>query len=88
MSPLHDAHVGLRFSMQVLIPCPVPFLLHLLHFGLCLDVRRIRDRPYVFQPLTFLSPPLNTEIKIHLFTKKLKNRDFGDFPFFPMFSSP
>ena len=21
----------------------------------------VRDRPYVFQPLTFLSPPLNTE---------------------------
>ena len=41
----------------------------------------------MIQPLTFLTPPSSTENKIHLFIKKLKNRDFGDFPFFPMFSS-
>ena len=35
----------------------------------------VRDPPYVFQPLTFLSPPSNTENKIHPFIKKLKNRE-------------
>ena len=48
----------------------------------------VRDRPYVFQPLTLLSACPNTENKIRPFIKKLKIGDFVDFPFFPMFSSP
>ena len=48
----------------------------------------VRGRPYVFQPQTFLSAASNTDNKIRTFRLFIKKLKIGDFPFFPMFSSP